>query len=302
MDHRSFLKSLSPERRAALTRTADGPGLVHLAGHLGLIVALGAAIALRAPGWPFLMPVQGVLIVFLFTLLHETVHDTPFRTRWLNRAAGRLAGALIFLPATWFRYFHLAHHRHTQVPGKDPELAEPKPETWRDYVVHVSGLPVWRSHFGALFRNAAGDGGDAFTPKSKRRAVRDEARIMLALYAAGLALAAAFGRLPELATVWLAPLLLGQPFLRLYLLAEHGRCPMVADMFENTRTTVTGWAVRKLAWNMPYHAEHHAMPQVPFHRLPDLHKLAKRHLKVTERGYLRFHRRYAPRFESGEGG
>ena len=92
--------------------------------------------------------------------------------------------------------------------------------------------------------------------------------------------------------LWLLPLALGQPFLRLFLLAEHGRCPAVADMFANSRTTFTGWLIRKLAWNMPYHAEHHAYPTVPFHRLPDLHRLTKPHLRETERGYLRFHRRY----------
>ncbi|WP_246694633.1 fatty acid desaturase, partial [Mesorhizobium sp. M2D.F.Ca.ET.147.01.1.1] len=69
------------------------------------------------------------------------------------------------------------------------------------------------------------------------------------------------------------PALLGQPFLRLYLMAEHGRCPLVANMLENTRTTLTNWFVHKLAWNMPYHAEHHAYPGVPFHQLPEFHRL-----------------------------
>jgi fatty acid desaturase len=81
--------------------------------------------------------------------------------------------------------------------------------------------------------------------------------------------------------------------LRLYLLAEHGRCPAVTDMFANTRTTFTTRLVRFLAWNMPYHAEHHAMPSVPFHRLPELHALARPHLKQTEDGYTRFAARYA---------
>ena len=65
------------------------------------------------------------------------------------------------------------------------------------------------------------------------------------------------------------PVLLGQPALRLYLLAEHGDCPRVANMFENTRTTFTTAMMRFLAWNMPYHVEHHVYPQVPFYRLPD---------------------------------
>ena len=92
--------------------------------------------------------------------------------------------------------------------------------------------------------------------------------------------------------IWIMPALIGQPFLRLYLLAEHGRCPFVANMLENTRTTFTNRLVRFVAWNMPYHTEHHAFPSVPFHRLPDLHKLMRDHLKVTERGYARFTRNY----------
>ena len=93
--------------------------------------------------------------------------------------------------------------------------------------------------------------------------------------------------------VWLLPLLIGNPFLRGYLLAEHARCPHVADMFENTRTTFTNRIVRWLAWNMPYHAEHHAYPAIPFHRLPDFHDHCARHLKVTHRGYADFNIGYA---------
>ena len=44
---------------------------------------------------------------------------------------------------------------------------------------------------------------------------------------------------------------------------------------------------------MPYHAEHHAFPNVPFHRLPELHARARPHLAQVERGYARFHARYA---------
>jgi fatty acid desaturase len=43
---------------------------------------------------------------------------------------------------------------------------------------------------------------------------------------------------------------------------------------------------------MPYHAEHHAYPAVPFHRLPQFHEVVREHLRTTERGYGRFHRRF----------
>jgi fatty acid desaturase len=118
-----------------------------------------------------------------------------------------------------------------------------------------------------------------------------EARAYLLGYAA-LAALSLVARTEILLWLWLLPLLVGGPFLRAYLLAEHARCPHVANMLENTRTTFTNRLVRFLAWNMPYHAEHHAYPAAPFHQLPALHRLIRDHLRATERGYLRFNRKY----------
>ncbi|MEO1141077.1 MAG: fatty acid desaturase, partial [Pseudomonadota bacterium] len=125
-------------------------------------------------------------------------------------------------------------------------------------------------------------------PSSTLKRVRNEAQIMLLIYAAILGLSIYYAS-TTLLWLWIVPIILGQPFLRLYLMAEHGRCPHVANMLENTRTTFTNSVVRWLAWNMPYHAEHHAYPSVPFHKLPEFHKVAKEHLRITENGYTAFH-------------
>ncbi len=291
IDHRDVIASLTNEERGRLTGKSNGPGLLQFSCHLGAIVVLGALIAARVPYWPVLMLPQGILIVFLFTLLHETVHRTAFETQWLNDAVARFCSLAIALPADWFRYFHFAHHRYTQDPENDPELAFPKPETMRQYIVHVSGLPVWLGHFKTLWTNATGRCRDSYVPPKGLPKVRTEARAMIAFYAVVL-LVCLYFRSTLLLYVWIVPAVLGQPFLRLYLLAEHGRCPFVANMLENTRTTFTNWFVRKLAWNMPFHAEHHAYPGVPFHQLPAFHVLIERHLKVTEAGYVRFHEKY----------
>ena len=91
---------------------------------------------------------------------------------------------------------------------------------------------------------------------------------------------------------WMLPLVLGKPFLRAYFLAEHGLCPQVANIFENTRTTFANRVIRFLAWNMPYPAEHHAYPAVPFYKLPQFHALTRDQLVSTSDGYLRFHMEY----------
>jgi fatty acid desaturase len=56
-------------------------------------------------------------------------------------------------------------------------------------------------------------------------------------------------------------------------------------MLVNTRTTYTNGLIRFLAWNMPYHAEHHAFPAVPFHRLPEVNRAIRDRLKSTAPGY-----------------
>jgi len=44
--------------------------------------------------------------------------------------------------------------------------------------------------------------------------------------------------------------------------------------------------VRLFAWNMPYHAEHHAYPAVPFHALPRLHQGIREKIANVEPGYV----------------
>ncbi len=294
MDSRDFIKSLTRAQRSSLTRRSDAKGLMHLGGQAGLILLIGALIAMQGPGWPLLMLPQGILIIFLFPALHESVHRTAFKSLWLNKLVAAVCGVLLLLPAEWFRYFHIEHHRFTQDPTRDPELAARKPATLPQYLWQASGVPIWISHTKTLLKNAAGRADDPFLPEHARAAIAGEARGMLLIYAALAAGSVLFGS-ALLLYVWVLPAVIGQPFLRLYLMAEHDGCPEVPNIFANTRTTLTNRLVRRLAWNMPFHAEHHAYPAVPFHLLETFHLIARPHLQVTAPGYLAFHRDYIRR-------
>ena len=290
----AFLKTLPPDISARLSKRQNRAGILHLMAHISLILFAGTLIALRVPFWPLLLPIQGIFLIFLFTLEHEATHKTPFANTRLNEAVGQIIGLIIFLPFQWFRYFHLAHHRYTNIPGKDPELlAGAKPEGWANYIKYVSGIPYWIAIISQILRNALGHTDASYLPKTTHPRLKSEARIMLVFYALA-AFSLSFNLF--LLWVWLMPVLLGQPFLRLYLLAEHGRCAFVANMFENTRTTLTTRLVRFLTWNMPFHVEHHLMPMVPFHQLPELHRLVRHHLRITENGYVAFTRTYVAAF------
>jgi fatty acid desaturase len=156
----------------------------------------------------------------------------------------------------------------------------------------VSGVPYWRSEIALIWHLALGRADSEFLPAAAKPRVIREARVMLAVYAL---VAASLFQSPVLFWVWLLPAFLGQPALRLYLLAEHGDCAYVTNMFENTRTTFTTAVMRFLAWNMPYHVEHHVFPAVPFHQLPALHRIMKDKLRVTSKGYRAFTIEYLAR-------
>ena len=281
-----------PDRElSALVERSDRKGLARLALHVLTIAGAGAVYA-AAFDTAWMLPaawLYGTALVFLFAPLHETVHYTAFRSRALNRAVSAACGWILLLPARYFRAFHLEHHRYTQDPERDPELAAAPPATWRDYLWRVSGFKYWTSQVRTMMTHAAGQVTEPYIPSSERPAVIREARIHLASYAAVAVVSAATGSAAVL-WVWLLPAVLGQPMLRLYLLAEHTGCPMVPDMLANSRTVHTNAVVRFLAWNMPYHAEHHAYAAIPFHALPLAHAALAPYVRAQSPGYASVHR------------
>jgi fatty acid desaturase len=285
--------SLRPQTEidSALFTRSDYKGLSQLAVHLGALVLTSALIG-ASTGTPWLLPamaIHGVVLVFLFSPLHECIHRTAFESRWINDALASVCGFLLLLPKEFFRAFHLTHHQHTQDPERDPELIAPKPKSLDDYLLQLSGLPYWRERIGTLMRHAAGRVSEPFIAERLRMVMVREARWHLALYAAA-GIISVYADNSAVLIYWILPVVIGQPVLRAFLLAEHTGCPLVAGMLENSRTTHTNRLMKTLAWNMPYHAEHHAYAAIPFHALPPVHEILKESIVHQSRGYVAVHR------------
>ena len=283
--------AIDKQRLKALSERSDAKGLARLASHALALVASGALVTVAAGTlWlPPAMLVHGIILVFLFSPLHETVHYTAFRDRRINQAVAWVCGAVLMLPPEYFRAFHFGHHRDTQDLARDPELIQPKPRTLRDYLLVLSGLPYWRERIATTLRHAAGRIEQPFIPRRRHTAVIREARVLLAIYGA-VAVLSILAENTVALTHWMTPVILAQPALRGFLLAEHTGCPLVPEMLENSRTTMTNAVVRWLTWNMSYHAEHHAYPALPFHALPKAHGLLAERIAVQAPGYLSVHR------------
>ncbi len=72
----------------------DWPGLVYLSGHFSMICGTGYLVYLSTnTGWiiPTII-LHGFILSTLFHPLHECIHGTAFRTRWLNETVMQVLG------------------------------------------------------------------------------------------------------------------------------------------------------------------------------------------------------------------
>ena len=124
-----------------------------------------------------------------------------------------------------------------------------------------------------------------FTPDRALATLARDARMIAAVYLAVAAISI-WGESWAAVVFWLVPRVAGEPVMRFIRMSEHGACPRVPDMLRNTRTVVTFFLPRWLAWNNAFHAEHHHSPMTPFHALPALHDVLRPHLAEVRNGYV----------------
>lgn len=250
-------------------------GLVTFAVHMALLVGTGALVWLTLGTW-WVVPAMiayALVMAFLFNPVHECSHGTAFRSRWLNETVYWIVCLIYMVPPTFFRYAHAAHHTYTQVRGKDPDMM-PERMTLRKYLLFVAGVTFWRRNILWFLRHPFGFVAPEqryYLPESEVPRVVREARIIMVLYGAIAVVSLYYGSWAAV-TFWVLPRILGEPSMRAVRVAEHAECPETGDIRQNTRTTRASAILRFLFWNMPYHAEHHLCPMVPFHALGRLHR------------------------------
>ena len=281
---------LSPTEVRALSGRTNADGAMHLGIHGALLLGTGWLVAIAGP-WTLLpaMLALGLVQVALFAPAHETMHQTAFASRRANAIVGWLTSCPSLLNAQFYAAFHLAHHRHTQVPGQDPELdTQQVPTSIAAYVRRVLAIPYWQLRLHVIADCWRGDlSRYPYVGGSGGRIIASVRAMSLTMAGGSLASAVLFGWMTPF-EFWIIPQLIGQPILRAYLLAEHTGCTLDRNGLTNTRTTLTNAAVRLLMWNMPFHAEHHLYPSIPFHRLADAHLVLRERLGFVQPGYVRW--------------
>jgi len=295
-------KKLAKDQLRLLMQKNDHPAIVRfiIMYTLFLTICVWVIFSWTAPIWQIVgaQIAFGILCCSVFACLHETSHNTAFKSKDLNEIAARLAGLAHLYPATAFRELHFTHHRYTHVPGKDPEISlgnNPIPSVVRNipsYFAWLTGIPILMFKVFMLISGAFGM--PEFLRTKLYPFIRPEVRLKLAIESMYILM---IYTAVVLAAFFLHPgfwgLLIGQVtghcILSSYLVPEHNGLPHEGNIFNRTRSMRTTKLVKLLMWNMPYHAEHHAYPAIPFHALPQLHEMIKEEISHKDEGYPGFH-------------
>lgn len=285
---------LSNEQIRYLSQASNWAGIRGV-GHQWLWIF--AAFALVAV-YPNVITVLVALIVIgtrqlgLAIAQHDGAHRSLARSTWLNTLLGQwFSAAPVAQNMQWYRIHHLRHHGHTGTE-RDPDqrlssgFPVSKTSMRRKFLRDVSGLTGLKSLVGSLAMLAGLYRYDVSGGPLEKINRNEPLSSRLAIAFKGLAPffvmnGLLFILLSVLSSGWLYLLWLGgmlfvYPWvLRVRSMAEHAMTPDYDDALNNSRTTYGKWWEKVLyaPLNVNYHLEHHMLSNVPYNRLPEMHKM-----------------------------
>lgn len=287
------------ERLKELNRKSDALGFAQTLGFLAVLAAASGAAIYSSLHWPWyvtalLVLVNGHFWHFIVNGFHELIHDSVFRTRWLNRLFLRIYSFIGWYNHHVFWASHTAHHKYTLHPPADREVEIPGSfdlqDFWKSGIVDLRYVPAVLKGYARTVRGYVGPAGswiaDLFPPSApeRRRARRNWDRIVLFGHLAIAAAALANG-------LWVVPLVITFPrafggwLQRLCNATQHiGLQDNVPDYRLCCRTIYLSPVLQFLYWHMNYHTEHHMYAAVPCYRLGRLHRLIRRDMPRCTRG------------------
>lgn len=226
-------------------------------------VALVALLALRGflPIWAS-VPVDAILIYFVFTPLHEATHGNiagrDRRFAWLENFIGHASGFILLAPFPGFRVLHLHHHANTNDPDEDPDYWVKSP-TWIGNVIRSLVIqPAYILHLWKIARD----------PRTKRAFFWEMVYVLSYVAIVFTAFRLGFGK--ELLLLWIVPAYIGVVL-----------CPVMFDWPVHHPHTERGRYTDSAILLFPqpfralmdfifcghtYHLVHHLYPRVPFFR------------------------------------
>jgi beta-carotene hydroxylase len=215
--------------------------------------------------------INGITAYFLFSVVHDSSHNSLSRNKWINEALVRI-GLVYFAPLAPMdvaRYIHMAHHKYANDPVRDPDAYSHK----LDWL-----FPIRWANFDYFYTKFFFQQGGTF---AKRKYPALGGYVAFILGSAAFITWAGYGY--ELLILWFVPTRISS-FLFVYvfsLLAHQPFETLVRD--DEYRATAlrlgTGWLLSPLMANHNYHLIHHLHISAPFYRYQKIWKLRANELR-----------------------
>ncbi|MEZ6192487.1 MAG: fatty acid desaturase [Phycisphaerales bacterium] len=290
---------LTREQLSDLNRKSDFLAFLQTGGYLGLLAATATLSVYAAYHWPWYLTLallffHGTCFGFTINAFHELIHDSVFKTRWLNRFFLRVFSFIGWHNHHFFWASHTEHHKYTLHPPSDLEFERPTIITLRDFlsVAFINVRDTW-----PILRNTArhargrvdGRWAEYLFPESQpdeRRKLRNWARCLILGHGTIILVSLVMGWWMIPVVTSLAPFY-GNGLHFLCNSAQHiGLRDNVADFRLCCRTIYLNPLVQFLYWHMNYHTEHHMYAGVPCYRLGKLHRLIKHEMPECPNGLV----------------
>jgi fatty acid desaturase len=103
-------------------------------------------------GWKLLLGLAfGVIMIPVYSLIHEAEHGNLYPNRWWNAFLGRWLCCLFIAPFTFFRHCHLKHHKKNRTDEEIWDLYYEHQDKWLRYgnlylmMIGVGYFALWLS-------------------------------------------------------------------------------------------------------------------------------------------------------------
>ncbi len=219
----------------------------------------------------------GYLWMSIVTFMHEAVHGTLFRRKWLNWAFGIVALIPLMVSFIAFREDHLVHHRYNRSP-QDPDAFTMGRRGFLDFLTFYAyaliGGVLTLVHFNVLY---------PVMRFNRRQWAIHLFEMVLTVGSVWLLVdrARGAGILGPVLAVWLYPVLVFSLLNSMRFIAEHYETPWDQGRLAGTRTVVSN-RVQSFFWNnINWHIGHHLYPRVPCYNLVRLHELIEPQIRVS---------------------
>jgi Na+-transporting NADH:ubiquinone oxidoreductase subunit F len=299
-DAQWYKSPVSREEMRKLLVRKDGPAIHDTIIWFGLIIGSGYLVFLWWGSWFAIFPYILYSVLYASSSdsrWHESSHGTAFKTDWMNNVLYEIASFMVFRQSTVWRWSHARHHSDTLIRGRDPEIAVPRPPKIRKILFAFIGISGAIPEIRRTLLHAAGriDSEVAtFLPEHEYSKVIFKARVYISIYLLVFTLAVLSKSILPLFFIGL-PMIFGGWLMPVYGLTQHAALQEnVLDHRLNCRTVYMNRIHRYLYWNMNYHVEHHMYPLVPYHALPELHKLIKEDCPVPYKSIIDAFREIIP--------